>query len=200
MKPASRRPLRATAALACSMLWALAALSATATAVQARSANSPQAIEAVRQHRAEQAQQGRHGSANSSQAGQYGAHHDPSPTDRASGGVAGHGRPFSSGANPRANPNAGLKSCLDSVGINPAARDRCMRRYCEGRWGQGDCPEGGDLINRSGGNSSTPLGQCLRQAGANPFKRNACGWRHCNKRWDAPECVPFKARQPEIAN
>ena len=75
-----------------------------------------------------------------------------------------------------------------------------MRQHCQGRWGKGQCPEGGDFLSHQGNSARTPLGQCLRQAGNNPFKRNACGWKHCNKRWDAAECRQFKVRQPEPAN
>jgi hypothetical protein len=138
--------------------------------------NSSQAVEAVRKHRAEQARE------NNSQ--------DESPQPR----------PFSSGADPHANPKASLKSCMDHVGINPVARDRCMRQHCEGRWGQGDCPAGGDFLSTKGASSETPLGRCLLQAGRNPFKRDACGWKHCGgKSNTSAECAalyPRRNKQP----
>ncbi|TXI30126.1 MAG: hypothetical protein E6Q64_04770 [Ottowia sp.] len=81
--------------------------------------------------------------------------------------------------------------------MNMAARDRCMRQHCEGRWGQGDCPRGGDLMPRSGSQANTPLGQCLREAGANPFKRDGCGWRHCRPRWESAECQALRPPQRE---
>lgn len=138
--------------------------------------NSSQAIEAVQRHRAEAGNQ------------------------RAAGTPAGV-RPFRSTANPNVDPNLSLKSCLDHVGMNVVARDRCMRQHCEGRWGQGDCPAGGNVLGPAGDVSKsrygrTPLGRCLSEAGRNPFKRDACGWRHCNNRRDAPECaalMPYDA-------
>ncbi|MDR0779982.1 MAG: hypothetical protein LBF16_04715, partial [Pseudomonadales bacterium] len=36
----------------------------------------------------------------------------------------------------QARPKASLKSCMDRVGMNMVARDRCMRQHCEGRWGK----------------------------------------------------------------
>ena len=81
--------------------------------------------------------------------------------------------------------------------MNMAARDRCMRQHCEGRWGQGDCPRGGDLMPSSGSQANTPLGQCLREAGANPFKRDGCGWRHCRPRWESAECQALRPPQRE---
>ena len=104
---------------------------------------------------------------------------------------------YRSSANPNADPKASLRSCLDHSGMNMAARDRCMRQHCEGRWGQGDCPRGGDLMPSSGSQANTPLGQCLREAGANPFKRDGCGWRHCRPRWESAECQALRPPQRE---
>ena len=165
--------------------------------------NSPQAAESLRQYREAKA---RGEYPEPERVGPSRARQARSPARRAAPDAEeveetqNRPRPFSSGANPRANPNLSLKSCLDHVGINPVARSRCMRQHCQGRWGKGQCPEGGDLLSHQGNSARTPLGQCLRQAGNNPFKRNACGWKHCNKRWDAAECRQFKVRQPEPAN
>jgi hypothetical protein len=101
-------------------------------------------------------------------------------------------RPFRSSANPHADPNKSLKSCMDHVGMNPVERDRCMRQHCEGRWGQGDCPAGGDFLSDKNAAPHTPLGRCLAEAGMNPFKRNACGWQYCHNNWNTPECAPLK--------
>ncbi|MDR2155259.1 MAG: hypothetical protein LBE78_09585 [Burkholderiaceae bacterium] len=134
--------------------------------------NSPQAIKAVRKHRAEQAR--------------LRQTEPPQP------------RPYSSGANPNVNPNISLKSCLDHVGINPVARDSCMRQHCQGRWGRGDCPAGADFMATTGASAKTPLGRCLRAAAGNPFKRDACGWQHCGGRSDkSAECAAF---YPKRAN
>ena len=142
--------------------------------------NSPQAAEAARKYRAEKAGGTAPPAQRATAAGATGA-----PVDTT--------RPFRSGANPNADPNASLKSCLDHVGINPVARDRCMRQHCEGRWGQGQCPtQGGDLFHTKA-NANTPLGRCLTEAGNNPFKRDGCGWRHCRPRWESAEC---QALQP----
>lgn len=139
--------------------------------------NSREAVEAARKHRAEQ-----DGAARSAPA------------------RAARDRPYRSSADPTANPRASLRSCLDHSGMNLAARDRCMRQHCEGRWGQGDCPaQGGDLINRSVPNRHTPLGKCLSEAGANPFRRDACGWRHCNGKWETPECAAIRPRGQPLA-
>lgn len=149
--------------------------------------NSKQAVEAARKHRAEQ--QGQGATSRSAPARSTGSTAAP-PQERA----------YRSSANPNANPNAGLKSCMDHAGMNPLARDRCMRQHCEGRWGQGDCPaSGGDFMANKGG-SNTPLGQCLKDAGSNPFKRDACGWKHCNGKWDtSAECTAIKPRSAPLA-
>jgi hypothetical protein len=102
-------------------------------------------------------------------------------------------RPFHSSADPNADPNKSLKSCLEHAGLNPVARDRCMRQHCEGHWGQGDCPaSGGNFWSHKNASSHTPLGQCLNEAGMNPFKRNACGWKYCRNDWNTPECAQFQ--------
>ncbi|MDO5624231.1 MAG: hypothetical protein Q4G71_06050 [Pseudomonadota bacterium] len=153
------------------MAWLLPALA------QAQS-NSPQAIEAVRQHRAAQAGQPRAAPAD--------ALPQPAP----------HERPFRSSANPQANPHASLKSCMDHAGMNMAARDRCMRQHCDGRWGQGDCPaSSGNVLVPTVPNRATPLGRCLTEAGGNPFRRDACGWQHCKGKSDASaECAALYPR------
>lgn len=148
--------------------------------------NSQQAAEAARKHRAEKGQPPapRAAPARSSAA----AAPPPPPQPQA----------YRSSANPNANPNASLKSCMDHSGMNPLARDRCMRQHCEGRWGQGDCPaSGGDFMANKGA-SGTPLGQCIKEAGGNPFKRDACGWRHCRGKWDTTaECAALQPRKTE---
>jgi len=90
-----------------------------------------------------------------------------------------------------------LKACLDKAGMNPLERDRCMRRVCEGRWGQGDCPaSGGDFSLDKVPNAGTPLGRCLKEAGMNPFTRERCAWQHCSGKWDtSAECRALKPRQ-----
>ena len=149
--------------------------------------NSSQAAEAARKHRAEQAQNpGRAAPARSSA-----QRNTPAPQQNA----------YRSSANPHADPNASLKSCMDHAGMNPLARDRCMRQHCEGKWGQGDCPaSGGDFMaNKNAGN--TPLGRCLKEAGSNPFKRDACGWSHCRDKWDTDAaCAAIKPRNQPLAN
>lgn len=147
-------------------------------AAQAQS-NSREATEAARRHRADQA-----------------SGHAPAP-QRVVESAPRTDQPYRSSANPNANPRASLRSCLDHSGMNMAARDRCVRQHCEGRWGQGDCPRGGDLMPRSGSRAATPLGRCLRDAGANPFKRDACGWRHCKPRWASAECQALRPPQRE---
>jgi len=114
-------------------------------------------------------------------------------------------RPFGSGADPNADPNQSLKSCMDHAGINPMERDRCMRQHCAGRWGQGDCPAGADnfLLNKNAASrtpSHTPLGQCLAEAGKNPLKRNACGWKFCRSDWNTPECSQFNGSKSQHPN
>ncbi|AVO32883.1 hypothetical protein [Ottowia oryzae] len=161
-------------------LWAPAA-------AQAQS-NSREAAEAVRKYRAEQ------GTTRRATPPEPSAPNAPPPSK------SWRGDAYRSGANPNADRNASLKSCMDNSGMNMAARDRCMRQHCEGRWGQGDCPnQGGDLLDRSGANNRTPLGRCLKEAGANPFKRDGCGWRHCNNKWDTPECAAIKPRSQPTA-
>ena len=176
----TRHLMRALAALAVAhaALWA-------PTIAQAQG-NSREAIEAARKHRAEQG-----GAARAT----------PHPaTQPASKSGSWRGDAYRVGGNPNADPRASLKSCLDHSGMNMAARDRCMRQHCEGRWGQGDCPaQGGDLLTRAGANDRTPLGRCLKEAGANPFKRDGCGWRHCNNKWDTPECAAIKPRSQPSA-
>lgn len=152
-------------------------------AAQAQS-NSRQAIEAARKHRAERGDTPRQAAPAATRSG--------TPTNR----------PYRSSADPNADPNLSLKSCLDHVGMNPVARDRCMRQHCEGRWGQGQCPaSGGNVLAGPGATSNTPLGRCLREAGRNPFKRDACGWRHCFGQWDSSaECAAIKPRDQPLAN
>lgn len=171
------RALTALVALTLLALW-------TPASAQAQS-NSREAIEAARRHRAEQGTAERL---------------TQPPSTEPTQAPARNSRPFSSGADPTADPNASLKSCLDHSGMNVLARDRCMRQHCQGRWGQGDCPaQGGDMLGSSGGNDRTPLGRCLKTAGANPLKRDRCGWQHCNKRWDAPECAAMQTRKQPLA-
>ena len=172
------------------LLRALAALAVAHAALWAPSVaqaqnNSREAAEAVRKHRAEQ-----------------GGARRAAPAEPAAPAKSKswRGDAYRSSANPNADRNASLKSCMDNSGMNMAARDRCMRQHCEGRWGQGDCPnQGGDLLDSSGANSHTPLGRCLKEAGANPFKRDGCGWRHCNNKWDTPECAAIKPRSAPSA-
>ncbi len=155
-------------------------------AVQAQS-NSKEAVEAARKYRAEKGQTTapRAAPARATNAA-------PAPSQP---------RAYRSSANPNADPNASLKSCMDHAGMNPLSRDRCMRQHCEGRWGQGDCPaSGGDFMANKGA-SNTPLGHCLKEAGGNPFKRDACGWKHCNGKWDTvAECTAIKPRSQPMAN
>ncbi|WP_028601914.1 hypothetical protein [Ottowia thiooxydans] len=147
--------------------------------------NSSQAAEAARKHRAEKNQAPPPKAA-------------PARSSAATAPPPSSNQAYRSSANPNADPNASLKSCMDHSGMNPLARDRCMRKHCEGRWGQGDCPaSGGDFMANKGA-SGTPLGQCLREAGANPFKRDACGWQHCRGKWDATaECAALRPRKSE---
>ena len=142
--------------------------------------NSRQAIEAARKHRAETG--GQRAAAPEAAA--------PSPTAR---------RPYQNTNDPSADPNASLRSCLNNVGMNVAARDRCMRQHCTGRWGQGDCPaSGGNVVGpQPTGSANTPLGRCLREAGNNPFRRDGCGWRICKgKRETSAECAAFYPPNP----
>jgi len=150
--------------------------------------NSKEATEAVRKYRAEQGQNKNQRAAPTRSTGAAA----PAPQQQ---------RAYRSSANPNADPNASLKSCMDHAGMNPLSRDRCMRQHCEGRWGQGDCPaSGGDFMANKGA-SNTPLGQCLKEAGSNPFKRDACGWKHCNGKWDTvAECTAIKPRSQPMAN
>lgn len=172
--------------LAAPLLLALALAPLLAAAPAQAQSNSREATEAARKYRAEQAR----GDAPAPQRSAPAASANTRPPER----------PFSSGANPAIDPKRSLKACLDHVGINPVARDRCMRQHCKGRWGQGDCPAGGDLMNRKGSNAATPLGRCLREAGANPFKRDACGWRHCKPRWESAECQALRPTERPMAN
>lgn len=176
----TRNLMRALAALtlAHAALWA-------PTVAHAQN-NSREAIEAARKHRAAQ------GTAERTTA--------PAPTEEPAKSRTWRGDAYRVGGDPKADPRASLKSCLDHSGMNMAARDRCMRQHCEGRWGQGDCPaQGGDLLSREGANNHTPLGRCLKEAGSNPFKRDGCGWRHCNNKWDTPECAAIKPRSQPSA-
>ena len=168
--------------LAHAALWA-------PTLAQAQS-NSREAAEAVRKHRAAQ------GTAEPGSAQQRA----PAKSKETAPARSWRGDAYRVGGDPNADPRASLKSCLDHSGMNVAARDRCMRQHCEGRWGQGDCPnQGGDLLTKAGANDHTPLGRCLKEAGSNPFKRDGCGWRHCNNKWDTPECAAIKPRQAPSA-
>ena len=169
--------------LAAPLLLALALAPLLSTRPAQAQRNSRQAIEVARTHRAEQAR----GEA-------------PTPRRTSAGTQRATDRPYRSSADPTADPNLSLRSCLNNVGMNPAARDRCMRQHCEGRWGQGDCPAGGDRMNRKGARGNTPLARCLREAGANPFKRDACGWRHCKPRWESAECQAIKPAERQLAN
>ena len=149
----------------------------------AQAQNSPEAIEAVRKHRAQQAGTTRVRSSGNREA-------------------------YRSGGNPNLNPNASLLACLNHYdGMNLAARTRCYNQHCKGRWGQGDCPAGNDMVGQESDASRSPyaktaLGICLTQAGRNPFKRDACGWQHCNNRRDAPECAALMphAAPKQLAN
>ena len=145
--------------------------------------NSREATEAARKYRAERGDTPR----------------QAAPADSA---ASTRNQPYRSSANPNADPNRSLQSCLNHVGMSPVARDRCMRQHCEGRWGQGECPaSGGNLLAGPGATSNTPLGRCLREAGKNPFKRDACGWKHCNNKWDSSaECAAIKPRSEPLAN
>lgn len=165
------------------LLLALASVMVAMPPAQAQN-NSREAAEAARKYRAEKAQ----GATPAPRRA------EPAATTRP------QDRPYRSSADPSADPRLSLRSCLNNVGMNPAARDRCMRQHCEGRWGQGDCPAGADLMNRAGASSNTPLGRCLREAGANPFRRDACGWSHCRPRWESAECQAIKPREREMAN
>ncbi|ARU06348.1 hypothetical protein CCO03_18270 [Comamonas serinivorans] len=168
-------------------LAVLAVAVTTLTAgVDAQAQNSREAIEAVRKHRAEQSQQ----------QGQR----SPAPAAKAAPRST-KDQPYRSSADPSADPNASLKSCMDHVGMNPVARDRCMRQHCQGRWGQGACPaSGGNVIGDQGGRSNTPLGKCLTEAGNNPFRRNACGWAHCKNDWSSAECKALAPQHTQPSN
>lgn len=166
------------AGVATSLVLALTTFTAL-IATPAQAQNSREAIEAVRQHRAETGQSTRAPTAPAPQA--------PRKADTQ--------RPYQSSADPTADPNASLKSCMDHSGMNVVARDRCFRQHCQGRWGQGQCPtSGGNMMGEQGGRSNTPLGKCLAQAGNNPFRRNNCGWAHCKNDWSSAEC---KALAPQ---
>ena len=174
-----RKLTQTWAGVATSLVLALTTVTAL-IATPAQAQNSREAIEAVRQHRAETGPSQR----------------APAPTapPQAPRKVNTQ-RPYQSSADPTADPNASLKSCMDHSGMNVVARDRCFRQHCQGRWGQGQCPaSGGNMIGDQGGRSNTPLGKCLAQAGNNPFRRNNCGWAHCKNDWSSAEC---KALAPQ---
>ena len=174
-----RKLTQTWAGVATSLVLALTTVTAL-IATPAQAQNSREAIEAVRQHRAETGPSQR----------------APAPTapPQAPRKVDTQ-RPYQSSADPTADPNASLKSCMDHSGMNVVARDRCFRQHCQGRWGQGQCPaSGGNMIGDQGGRSNTPLGKCLTQAGNNPFRRNNCGWAHCKNDWSSAEC---KALAPQ---
>lgn len=184
------RALSTLKRLTAPLLLALALAPLLASAPAQAQGNSREATEAARKYRAEKARGNAPAPqrANATTPPRVGS--EAPRTDQA----------YRSSANPNADPKASLRSCLDHSGMNMAARDRCMRQHCEGRWGQGDCPnQGGDLLDRSGANNRTPLGRCLKEAGANPFKRDGCGWRHCNNKWDTPECAAIKPRSQPTA-
>ena len=155
---------------------ALVALSAGLLVAPAQAQNSREAVEAARKHRAETGGQ------------------RPAPTQAPApqqGGKRDTTRPFSSSADPTANPNLSLKSCMDHAGLSITGRDACFRQHCQGRWGEGECPTGSDTTLIGGGKakpSNTPLGRCLASAGANPIKRTKCGWAHCQPDWSSAEC------------
>lgn len=180
-----RTLIHTLASVATTLLLAHATL---LTAAPAQAQNSREAAEAVRQHRAQ----------TSGQSGPKAAQSANAEAQRASSkssGKADTNRPYRSSADPTADPNASLKSCMDHSGMNMAARDRCFRQHCQGRWGQGQCPvSGGNVVGDQGGRSSTPLGKCLTEAGNNPFRRNSCGWAHCKNDWSSAEC---KALTPQ---
>ena len=166
------------ARLAAGLLIAHAAL----LAVPVQAQNSREAAEAVRKHRAETA--GSPGHAANAAA-------KPDTT-----------RAYRSSADPTANPNASLKSCMDHAGLNIAARDRCFRQHCQGRWGEGQCPPGSDnnVMGAKSKPSHTPLGKCLAEAGNNPFRRSNCGWAHCKPHWATPECKALVPQSSQPSN
>lgn len=168
------------ARVATSLLMAHALLLAPAQAQ-----NSREATEAARKHRAD---------AGSPQARPADAARPSGKTDTS--------RPYRSSADPTANPNASLKSCMDHAGLAIAARDRCFRQHCQGRWGQGQCPAGSDnnLMGAKSKSSATPLGRCLAEAGNNPFKRSNCGWAHCKPNWESAECKALVPQQSQQSN
>ena len=162
-------------------LWAPAA-------AQAQS-NSREAAEAVRKYRAEQ------GTTRRATPAEPSAPNAPPPSK------SWRGDAYRSGANPNADRNASLKSCMDHSGMNMAARDRCFRQHCQGRWGQGQCPtSGGNVVGDQGGRSNTPLGKCLAEAGNNPFRRNSCGWAHCKNDWSSAECKALAPQHTQPSN
>lgn len=181
------RALSTLKRLTAPLLLALALAPLLASAPAQAQGNSREATEAARKYRAEKAR----GNAPAPQRA------NATTPPRAGSEAPRTDQAYRSSANPNADPKASLRSCLDHSGMNMAARDRCMRQHCEGRWGQGDCPRGGDLMPRSGSQANTPLGQCLREAGANPFKRDGCGWRHCRPRWESAECQALRPPQRE---
>ena len=171
-----RKLTQTWAGVTTSLVLALTTLIATPAQAQ----NSREAIEAARQHRAETGQSQR-------APAETAPPQAPRKVDTQ--------RPYQSSADPTADPNASLKSCMDHSGMNMVARDRCVRQHCQGRWGQGQCPaSGGNMMGEQGGRSNTPLGKCLTQAGNNPLRRNKCGWAHCKNDWSSAEC---KALTPQ---
>ena len=170
-----RKLTQTWAGVATSLVLALATVTAL-IATPAQAQNSREAIEAVRQHRAETGPSQRAPAPTA-----------PPPAPR----KVDTQRPYQSSADPTADPNASLKSCMDHSGMNVVARDRCFRQHCQGRWGEGECPPGSDTSLIGGGKSKpshTPLGRCLADAGANPIKRTKCGWAHCKPDWSSAEC------------
>ena len=176
---------RLTHPLARAATGMLLALSIALLAAPAQAQNSREATEAVRKHRAETGSSQRSTPvAAPQQSKRTGAKPDTS-------------RPFSSSADPTANPNLNLKSCMDHAGLSITERDQCFRQHCQGRWGQGECPPGSDtnLLGAKSKPSNTPLGRCLAGAGGNPIKRTKCGWAHCKPDWSSAECKSLAPEQ-----
>ena len=99
---------RLTHPLARAATGALLALSITLLAAPAQAQNSREATEAVRKHRAETSSSQRSTPA-------------PAPHKNTSKGVKPDtSRPFSSSADPTANPTLNLKSCMDHAGMTMA--------------------------------------------------------------------------------
>ena len=127
----------------------------------AQAQNSPEATAAVQRHRAETGQTSR----------------STSP-------------PATPAVPARGSWQAQLAACKEQVGFNPIGREQCNWRFCQGHWGEGECPPGNDRIKGqpAAANSNTPLGRCLREAGKNPIKRESCSWKHCKPHWSSAEC------------